>query len=89
MRFCIPVLGEFPSPERIEQHGLLDRLFAAGKQTLKGCMVGLWEEAVTVVWETRGGGGWEKGCVFVVATLKEEYHMRCGTKKFKYLTFLA
>ncbi len=52
-------------------------------------MVGLWEEAVTVVWETRGGGGWEKGCVFVVATLKEEYHMRCGTKKFKYLTFLA
>ncbi len=68
MRFCIPVLGEFPSPERIEQRGLLDRLFAAGKQTLKGCMVGLWawEDAVTVVWETRGGGGWEKSGVFVV-----------------------
>ncbi len=37
-------------------------------------MVGLWEKAVTVVWETRepGGGGWEKGGGCVVATLKEE-----------------
>ncbi len=53
-------------------------------------MVGLWEEAVTVVWETRaqpGGDGWEKGGGCVVARRREG--MRRGTKKFKYLSFLA